>query len=63
MSTDKCCATEPIDLKSKDASLPDQNFMANESPKERAMQRMINDRVGEKNDQWSGMRPRGARAD
>ncbi len=49
-----CCP--PIDLKSKDASLPDQCTMGSDAPpSEVRIQKMINDRAGEKCDQWSGM--------
>lgn len=51
---DSCC--DPIDLKSRDATLPDQSSGFNESPKMRAMQRMIDDRIGEKNDPTGGMK-------
>lgn len=48
--------TDPIDLKGRDAGLPDQSWKANESPKSRSMQKMIDDRLGgAKLDQWSGM--------
>lgn len=50
---DSCCI--PIDLKSKDATLPDQSSGFNESPAMRRMQKMIDDRIGSKLDPTGGM--------
>lgn len=54
---DGMACTTPIDLKSRHASLPDQDSPANESPKAREMLRMRNERLGgAENDEWSGMK-------
>lgn len=54
MDDDMCCT--PIDLKSKDASLPDQCDMGSDAPpSEKRMQKLINDRFPPETDAMSGM--------
>lgn len=53
-SSDSCCS--PIDLKSKDATLPDQCTMGSDAPpSEKKMQRLVNDRFSDKCDSTAGM--------